>query len=549
MSLFQIVLPEIILVTAACVLFLVGFAGPKATGRLSASIALVALFLALLAALRPLREESLGAKVFSDTYQSFRLSGFGVFVRIVALAMAIPLTLLSSPSGRDASGNPSVHWGRDSGEYFGLLLLSFTGLIMVPMCNDLIVLFMAIELASIPTYILVSISRPLATAQEAGVKYFFLGALAAAILLMGLAYLYGTTGTTNMHQIGAQFAALKTGAGAPALSAWQLMAGVIVIVGLSFKLAAVPLHAYAADVYEGAATAVTAVLGFVPKAVGIIALVKILFLLAGNDASWQVSPQVTKLIWVLAVLTMTVGNLLALTQRNIKRLFAYSSVAHSGYLLAGVAFMLLLGADDPRQRDALASVLFYLVVYGITSTAVFGALMLIPSRKRIEIGSSTYLLPATTAETTDDLAGFGRSHPVIAAMLAVGCFSLIGLPFTGGFWGKYYLLVPALAGYGHVTSGGGWLLWLAILLVVNSGLSAAYYLGVVGALFNRKPVDEPLARPAYAPGTLVAVAASVLLVLVLGILLQSTQLLSSGALVAADSMDGPLAGTPVALGE
>jgi NADH-quinone oxidoreductase subunit N len=545
MSLFQIVLPEIILVAAACVLFLIGFAGPKVNGRTCASIALVAIVLALLASLLPLSDGSLGAKVFSDTYQSLRLSGFGVFVRVVGLGMAIFLTALSWPGGRDASGNTSVHWGRDAGEYFGLLLLSFAGLIMVPMANDVIVLFMAIELASIPTYILVSVSRPLAIAQEAGVKYFFLGALAAAILLMGLGYLYGTTGTTNLHEIGQILAG-----GNGALTPWQMLAGVLAILGIAFKLAAVPLHAYAADVYEGASTAITAVLGFVPKAVGTIALIKILYALGGNTETWQVPDQIAKLVWILAVLTMSVGNLLALTQRNIKRLFAYSSVAHSGYLLAGLAFM-LMGANSDRRAESLASVLFYLIVYGITSTAIFGALMLIPSRKRLEIGDRVYATPATTAETTEDLAGYGRTHPLIGLLLAVGCFSLIGLPLTGGFWGKYYLLVGGLKSYSAVTVGGGWLLWLAIFVILNSGLSAAYYLGVVGTLFNRKPSDDAASSAAPATGTYLSVIASTAIVVILGIVLSATNLLSRSASSAAANVDGTLAvvAEPVAVRE
>lgn len=551
MSLFQIVLPEIILVTAACVLFLIGFAGPKVNGRTCAVIALISLVAALLAAIYPLQNYSFDNAVYADQYQSFRLSGFAVFVRVVGIAMAILLTLLSYPSGRDAIGNASVHWGKDGGEYFGLLLLSFAGLIMVPMCNDLILLFMAIELASIPTYILVSVSRPLASAQEAGVKYFFLGALSAAILLMGLAYLYGTTGVTNLHQIGELFAGQRSVTGAaPNLTPWQMLAAVLVILGLAFKLAAVPLHAYAADVYQGAATSVTAVLGFVPKTVGLVALIKILFVLSGNASAWVVPEQIAKLIWILAVLTMTVGNLLALTQRNVKRLFAYSSVAHSGYLLAGLAFV-LMGADAIRKEQSLTSVLFYLVVYGITSTAAFGALMLIPSRKRLEIGNRTYVPPATTAETFDDLAGFGRQHPVLALLLAIACFSLIGLPLTGGFWGKYYLLVPALSGYGQSTAGGGWLLWLSIAIILNSGISAAYYLGVVGALFNRKTIDDE-SQPSFArpvPMT-VAVSACVAAILVIGTLLQTTSYLSNQSGIAARSIDGTLQqrATPVASG-
>ena len=282
MSLFQILLPEIFLVVTACVLFLLGFVVRGHNGRASATVALIGVaFAFVMAAIQLGRMPTDGVASFADAFDGVRLNGFAAFVRVSALFVSLVLVLLNWPTDRDQGGNASVNWGRDAGEFFGLLLLSFTGLILVAIANDVILLFLAIELASIPTYVLVSVSRPLAQAQEAGVKYFFLGAMAAAILLMGFAYLYGTTGTTNLTQIADAFHKLKPSMdAAPAMSGWQLLAGVMIVLGLAFKLAAVPLHAYAADVYQGAATSITAVIGFVPKTVGIVTLVKIASLFA-----------------------------------------------------------------------------------------------------------------------------------------------------------------------------------------------------------------------------------------------------------------------------
>lgn len=548
MSLFQILLPEIFLVVTACVLFLLGFVTRESNGRAAASIALIGVVSAFaFAAIQLYRVPTDGSVNLSDAYNAVRLTGFAMFVRCAALFTAIALILLNWPNNRDGTGNASVNWGRDAGEFFGLLLLSFTGLILVASANDLVLLFLAIELASIPTYILVSVSRPLAQAQEAGVKYFFLGAMAAALLLMGLAYLYGVTGTTNLGDIARQFAALKPdAASAPILTSWQMLAAVMVVLGLVFKLAAVPLHAYAGDVYQGAATSVTAVLGVVPKTVGIVTLVKVAAIFAGDHASWTVSPQFAKLLWVVAVLTMTVGNLLALMQKNVKRTFAYSSVAHSGYLIAGVAFA-VMGAADQRSA-AIAAVLFYVLVYGITSTASFGALQLIPSRQPMATSRGEFAAPTTTAETMDDLAGAARTSPFGAWILAIACFSLVGLPLTGGFWAKYYLLVPGLSGLGGAGEMGGWALWLAIAILVNSAISAAYYLGIVSTLFTRAEPTDLRTGPAGGKGVLVGTAMCAAIVLVVGLLPGTASRLATSAATAAGTLTlpQPAAPTPIA---
>ncbi len=335
--------------------------------------------------------------------------------------------------------------GLDSAEYFGLLLLSLAGIMLVGASNDTMLLFMGIELASIPTYVLVVMGRPLPSAQEAGVKYFYLGAMSAAILLLGFAYLYGVTGTTNLTEI---TVALKN----PANGVWATMALVLVLLGLSFKLAAFPLHFYAGDVYTGAATPVTALLSFVPKAVGVVALVKILVAGGAGESAMSgsiLSEMVWQILLVVSIVTMTVGNTMALLTKNLKRVMAYSSIAHSGYMLVALTAMAaagtVAGGDHDVVRTAAAGVLFYLVAYGVMNAGVFGVLMMLPTRERItDSDGNVFRPPATSAETYDEIRGVGRQHPLLTAAMAVCCISLIGIPLTVGFLGKFYVFRPAL---------------------------------------------------------------------------------------------------------
>src|SRR6185503_16899398 len=276
--------------------------------------------------------------------------------------------------------NPAMSYGQDAGEFFALMLLSLTGVLLVAGANDIMLLFLGIELASIPTYIMVSISRPLAVAQEAGVKYFFLGAMSAALMLFGFSYLYGTTGSTNLYEI-MQKLHPAGWEQRPSLSPWQTLAVLMLIAGFAFKMAAVPLHFYAGDVYQGAATPVTAFLSFVPKTSGFVALIKLLFAVGGPN--WLLPEPLVKsngtgLIWILAILTMTVGNVLGLLQYNVKRVLAYSSIAHTGYML--VALAALAAPMGPARNEAIRGVLFYLAAYGIMNAGAFGVLILLPAR-------------------------------------------------------------------------------------------------------------------------------------------------------------------------
>jgi NADH-quinone oxidoreductase subunit N len=271
------------------------------------------------------------------------------------------------------------------------------------------------------------------------------------------------------------------------MSSWQMLAVVMVILGFAFKIAAVPLHVYAGDVYQGAATPVTALLSFVPKASGFVALLKMLYAVGG--ASWALPDQIIKLIWVLAVLTMTVGNVLGLLQQNVKRVLAYSSIAHSGYMLVGVATLLAARGETSTQLSALGAVIFYLTAYGIMNAAAFGVLMLLPAKplpawdRRPSTGS---------AETFEDIAGAGIAHLGLGLAMAVACFSLIGIPLTIGFFGKFYLIQAAWRG-GNT--------WLVILMMINAAISAGYYLRIVGTMFQRPEpiggIDVARAEPVH----------------------------------------------------
>jgi NADH-quinone oxidoreductase subunit N len=524
---FSLLLPEIILVTVACVLTLVGCSMKVASRKVAPFLAL----LALVAAFIVLCTRSDAAHAGYDFTNTFRIFHFADFIRTLAVGVGILLVLLAWPTNAEGTGNPALNVGQETGEFLGLMLFSLTGVLLVAGANDIILLFLGIELASIPTYIMVSISRPTPVAQEAGVKYFFLGAMAAAVMLFGFSYLYGTTGSIKLDQIAKVF----HGASSSPLTPWRTLAVVMLIGGFAFKIAAVPLHVYAGDVYQGAATPVTAFLSFVPKTSGFVALIKILYTVGGP--TWTVSPQITKLLWILAVLTMTFGNVLGLLQYNIKRLLAYSSIAHSGYMLVGVAT--LVGTTDRSiQSSALQGVLFYLTAYGIMNAAAFGVLMLLPARDNV-YGSwrqASASGAGTSAETFEDIAGTGRRHVGLGLCMAVACFSLIGLPLTVGFFGKLMLIKPALAAGFN---------WLVVLTMLNAAISAAYYLRIVGTMFLREvPADESDAAAANMPTPTshplpiaLSIGLSVLGTLILGIVLPATQTVAGRADTAARHVD------------
>ena len=531
----QILLPELILGSVACLLMLMGCSMKVATRKLVPVLALVALVVVFAMEMGRLQADSAAARTVTDSGGTFRAYHFAEYIKLLTAGVGAMLLLLAWPTNAEGTGNSALNVGQETGEFFGLMLLSLCGIFLVAGANDIILLFLGVELASIPTYIMVSISRPNPAAQEAGIKYFFLGAMSAALMLFGFSYLYGTTSSIKLDAISRVFHASAAGGSIPtlaipaaaAMQPWVMLSIVMLIVGFAFKIAAVPLHVYAGDVYQGAATPVTAFLSFVPKTSGFVALIKILYAAGGPD--WALPPQLGRLLWVLAVLTMTFGNVLGLLQYNIKRLLAYSSVAHSDYMLTGLATLVgaynTLPSQDRGgvQTDALSGVIFYLTAYGIMNAATFGVLMLLPARD----GRA-----GTSAETFEDIAGQGRRHVGLGLCMAVSCFSLIGMPLTVGFWGKVFLIKPAFAGGNN---------WLVVMIAVNAAISAAYYLRIVATMFLREPTTDAIApqgQPKRPFPIALAIGISVLGSLLLGTILPLTQVFTTGANIAAKIDDG-----------
>ena len=529
--------PELFLSIVACALFLMGTATGATTRRLAGHVALYAVLgVFLLQCYRvafPMGYMSAMASHAADPVTgdlpvvdaggAVHVHALAQFVKLIAAGVGGLLVLLNMPTDPDATGTSASQTGTDTAEFFGLLLLSLTGLMLVASANDLTLLFLGIELASIPTYIMVSISRPLPVAQEAGLKYFFLGAMAAAVMLFGFSYLYGVTGTTSLDAITAQMSATD----AP-FTPWLVLAVLLLIGGFAFKMAAVPLHAYAGDVYQGAATPVTAVLSFVPKVSGFVALIKVLHAVGGGQYRFPESI-VLVLAWT-AGLTMTIGNVLALRQFNVKRTLAYSSVAHSGYMLVAVTAMAAAGGHsgaDSIGSDAVKGVLFYLATYGLMNVAAFGVLQLLPSRNP---------QVATSAETMDDLAGQGRRYPGLGLAMAVACLGLAGVPATSGFLGKVYLTGPAARAD---------LIVLSVVLWVNAAISAAYYLRLIATMFLRPEPAAQFGGPAPTPvravqptTVVLAVFVGALATVLIGVFPPVTRLLT-GPAESASRLDPP----------
>lgn len=486
----KLLLPEIILAGAALVLMLMGISRAVSTRKVAPVLALIALAAAFIVAM--MQTAGLAESgTLADPYNVVRVYEFAQYIKLLTVAVGVLLVLLAWPSNADGTGNPSLNFSTEGSEFFSLLLLSLCGVLLTASANDMILLFLALELVSLPTYVMVSISRPTAVAQEAGVKYFFLGAMSAAVMLFGFSYIYGVTGTTDLHAILQGFVPNAAGE-IPAMTPWMLFGVVVLLLGLAFKIAAFPMHFYAGDVYQGAATPVTAFLAFTPKTAGFVAIIKVLFVIGGGV--WLTSQTLVTLLMVLAVLTMTVGNVLGLLQYNVKRVLAYSSVAHSGYMLVGLTALMAAGwaegvSDVSKvQADALRGVLFYLTAYGVMNAGAFGVLMLLPSREPPQTGDMAH---GTTAETFEDLAGTGRRHVGLGLAMAVCCFSLTGLPLTIGFFGKALLILPALDAK---------LLGLVIIMVINAAISAGYYLRIIGTMFLRTdPAADGIGQPEIAP--------------------------------------------------
>jgi len=363
-------------------------------------------------------------------------------------------------------------------EYYILLIFATLGMMLMAAGEDLMVIFLGLELMSVAVYVLAGFDRRSPRSAEAALKYFLLGAFASGFLLYGIALIYGATGTTNLTLIGVQVG-LDGGAGGTGV---LLLAGLaLLLVGFAFKVAAVPFHMWAPDVYDGAPTPVTAFMATGVKAAAFAALFRVLTEAFAHAAAWQ------EIVWWLAVVTMVGGNVLALAQRSLKRMLAYSSVAHAGYLLVAVA---------SGRSAGTAAFIVYLVAYTLMSVGAFAVLGAKGRR-----GESDVLI--------DDLAGLATRRPWLAFALAVCMLSLLGFPGTAGFIGKWYILIAATGAGQNV---------LAAILVLASVVSAGYYLPVIMAMYM-KPETSDTAHADVHLGRLgeVAVAAAVAALLVFGV--------------------------------
>jgi NADH-quinone oxidoreductase subunit N len=456
-------LPEAVLSFWGIVVLLVAGARHRSQEdqRLAGHLALVGLVSALLVTMYLWVERpGLAGLAHMVSIDSFRYVATAVILGGAIMAVVVSLGYL----GREGILIP---------EYYALLLFGVVGMTLLCAASDLITVFLGIELMSLCVYVLVGVDRRSSASAEAALKYFLLGAFAAGFLLYGIALIFGATGTTNLTIIAARVTSLGLETNV------MLLAGVgLLLVGFAFKVAAVPFHMWTPDVYDGAPTPVTAFMAAAVKAAAFAAMVRV-FTVAFADAAhtWQGA------MWWLALITMLGGNLMALSQRNVKRMLAYSSIGHAGYLLAAVASNTIAGAG---------AFLFYAIAYTLMTIGAFTVVGMAGRNGERDL-------------TAEDLAGLGRVKPWLAFAMAVFMLSLLGFPGTAGFIGKWLILMS-------VVESGQW--GLALGLVVASLISAGFYLPVIMQMYMRPVVGEQAHQQVVANNTtrvVVAVAAALLI--------------------------------------
>jgi len=453
---FYYILPELVLTGGALLLLIVDVILPKGRGTALAWVTL-AVIAATLASLVPF--ESTHVEV---AHGLLAVDRFALFFKILFLVAAGITVLMSVPFLAIEGASP--------GEYYFLVLCATLGMMIVAGAIDLITIFIGLETMTVSFYILAGFIKPSQRSNEAAVKYFLLGAFSVGILLYGMSLMYGLSGTTNLRVMASAFAGQERD---PRL----VLAVILVVAGVGFKIAAVPFHMWAPDVYEGAPTPITAFLSVGSKAASFAMLLRIFIEgLPLMSADWRL------LFYVLSIVTMTVGNFAALTQTNLKRMLAYSSIAHAGYVLIGVV------AGTARGITAM---LIYLLIYSFMQLGAFTVIVLL--RRRDEIG-----------DELKDFSGLAFRNPFAAFAMLLFMLSLGGIPPTAGFMGKFWLFSAAIdAGY----------YWLAVIGVLNSAVSLYYYIRVVVFMYLKKETigSEPRTSPTLALALAVAVVATLVL--------------------------------------
>ena len=494
-TLLALLSPAVVL-AGACAVTLAGTwpLSRKLWGPLSLCVLLVA---SLLLAWTPsiLAGQGIDAAMFSGTRPTLvvtdSLSRLFQFLALVLGGLYIGLSL------REQENSPH------SAEFHGLLLTLIGGLMFVASANDMVILFLGLELISVPSYVLIYMGRKTQRCQESATKYFLLSVMSAAVLLYGLAFMYGLTGSTNLTSIREILQnTYQSSAGGVQASPSKLgvLALALIFAGLGFKLAAVPFHFYAPDVYEGTNAWNAGVLSVVPKAAGMIALIKLLsFTAVGYEGDGQ------RIALIVALVTMTGGNILALLQTNIRRMLAYSGVAHAGYMLVGLSVGFWDSVNQAYRGDpsfglpsGIQSSLFYLVAYSFVSVGFFGVLVYLAR-------------PGKEVENIEDLTGLYKSHPWLAISSAIFLFSMAGIPPFPGFWGKLAIFGNCLTVRGELSSliplPSTMFVVLAVVGMLNAAVAAVYYLRIIALMFLHQPLSAPQpsgGRPAMLVVTLCA---------------------------------------------
>jgi NADH-quinone oxidoreductase subunit N len=397
----------------------------------------------------------------------FTSDGYALFFKITFLIIAF-LTILISVGYAHREGI-------DFGEYYALILFATLGMMLMAAGTHLIIIFLGLELMSISIYILAGMMREDQKSVESAFKYFLLGAFATGFLLYGIAFLYGATGSLYLKDIASYISAQNL-----LRNPMLLMSLVFLTIGFGFKIATVPFHMWTPDVYEGAPTSITAFMATGVKAAGFSALVRIFF-----SALPAFRPDWTSIMWVMSVATMTVGNIVAISQSNIKRMLAYSSIAHAGYILVAFVAGNELGASG---------ILFYLMAYAFMNLGAFTVVILLGKK-----GEENTLI--------NDYAGIGFKHPLLAAAMTIFLLSMAGIPPLGGFMAKFYIFSAAVKEKFY---------WLAILGVLNSAISVYYYLRVTVLMYFRESERE-ITGLQFSPASVVALILAVIGTLYLGI--------------------------------
>jgi NADH-quinone oxidoreductase subunit N len=437
-------LPEILLTTFGTLLMVLDPILHRRSSHAFGHLSLAALFAAL------------GASVYAYTQPGpafggmLIVDGFATFFRVLVIIVGI-LAVLSSYRFLERQDAETC-------EYHALVLFSVAGQCLMAASNDFIMVFIGLEISSISSYVLAGYLRDDKRANEAALKYFLLGSFATAFFLYGVALIYGSTGTINLSAVRAAVAGQNTPAPDPVLIA---VAAALMFVGLGFKVSAAPFQLWAPDVYQGAPTPVTAFMSAGPKAAAFAVFLRI-FMTAFEPVGGNWWP----LIWISALLSMTIGNFAALLQSNVKRMLAYSSIAHAGYVLVALT---------ARSDGGTAAAMFYLAAYAFMNIGAFAVVSHLSGK-------------GERYQAIDDFAGLAQKQPLTAAMLTIFMLSLIGVPLTGGFFGKFYIFKAALESH---------MVWLTVLGLLNSAVAAYYYLRILVMMYMHEPSEavnavEPL---------------------------------------------------------